>query len=390
MQSRAAAAVLVVAAVAISAALAAGAPFGIDYVADVHRVDSARPQIDALAALDFGRFVHDQSPLGPVSLVLRAPFAALAGAGDQLTRYRLGVFPCLLALALAGAGVALMMRRRGSPLWHCLLAAALFILAPPVHDALVWGHPEELLMAALVVAAAVSAATGHQRAAIALAALAVATKPTAALVLLPVALMTGGRALRNGAAALAIAAALIAPLALADAHAFRSAASRANTTFAAKPMSIWWRTSTRHVAVAVGPREVRSVRRPELARLVRDAIRPAILALALLISLLAARARPLTLERGLTVLALVFLLRCVLDPGDQTYYHVPFVACLAAAEGLRRRPPLLALAAAVLMSRPALRAVNSDLDAINLMYMAWSLPLAGLLGWWSLRGQVAA
>ena len=73
------------------AALTAGTP--LDYHLD------AAPGIDALARLDLGGFLRAAPLMGPVSLVVRAPFAALAG-GDQLLAYRLGALPCLAAMAV--------------------------------------------------------------------------------------------------------------------------------------------------------------------------------------------------------------------------------------------------------------------------------------------------
>ena len=48
----------------------------------------------------------------------------------------------------------------------------------------------------------------------------------------------------------------------------------------------------------------------------------------------------------LALLALLLLMRCVLDPGDHIYYHVPLVLALAAWEIETRGWPLLALWAA--------------------------------------------
>jgi hypothetical protein len=245
----------------------------------------------------------------------------------------------MLALALAGLGVAAVMRRRGSPLWHCALVVGLFLFAPPTNQALEWGHPEELLVAALVVAAALAAGGGRHKWAIALAGLAVATKPVAVLAVVPIALITGARPARTALLALAVGVVLVAPLAVADAHAFRNAANRANDVFAVKPMDVWWTTSTRHVTITTAAGKRQSVHRPRLPGVVNDGIRPALVVVAVLLALLAARVRPPTLERGLLLLALVYLLRCMFDPGDQTYYHVAFIACLAATEGLMRRPP---------------------------------------------------
>ena len=377
-------------AVVLAGYVAARAPLGIDYGPDVRAVDTARPQIDALARLDFGTFVREQSPLGPVSLVARAPFAVFAPASDQQARYRLGSFVCLLALALVAVGASRWLQRRGSPRWHAALAAAVVFFAPAVHQALVWGHPEELWTTALVLCAVLAAATGRWKIAAVAVGLAIGSKSWALMALPALALMHGhirggvdrsasrayraAGALRFTALAVLVAAACTAPLALADTSAFRSALSRANATAAVQPMDVWWRGSSRQVQIDLGGRP-ESIHRPKLAPAIEHAIRPALLALALVIALFAARRGPMGPEDALLVLALTMLARCLFDPGDQSYYHVPFVAALALWEAARRRPPVLALVASILMSTAVLRAVNSSLDSINVEYLAWSLPL---------------
>src|SRR3954447_22462919 len=197
VRPRTGAALLLLTLLVASGWVAARAPLRLDYVSTGTTVDAARPQVDALVELDLPRFVRHQSPLGPVSLVLRAPFAALAAADDQLARYRLGSFVCLLTFGIAALAVATAMRRRGSPLWHCALTSGVIFFTPVVHETLVWGHPEELLATAFIVAAMLLADTGRGTAAIAAAGLAVATKPWAALALVPIGLMVGGHVVRN-------------------------------------------------------------------------------------------------------------------------------------------------------------------------------------------------
>jgi hypothetical protein len=56
-----------------------------------------------------------------------------------------------------------------------------------------------------------------------------------------------------------------------------------------------------------------------------------------------ARRRGRTVEDALALLALLFLLRCVLDPSNHVYYQVPFVLACAAWEARVRGMPLLSL-----------------------------------------------
>ena len=378
-------------AVVVSAVVAAGAPMGIDYRAQPHPYDSARPQIDALIRLDLGDFAANQVPQGPVSMVVRAPFAAFASAGDQLSRYRLGVFACVLALALVAVLAAAAMRRRGSPLWHCVLVAAVIVFTPAAHQTIVWGHPEEMLATALVVGAALAVAGDRRRLAFVLAGLAIATKPWALIALPALALMASGgvagrSAARFAVAGVAVAALAIGPVAVANTDAFHKASDAGNWVGPVFPMSVWWFTSDRHVTTDLGGGETRRVRRPAIPQFVEDTIRPAIIAIGFGLSLvLLGRRRP-SLADAFGVLALLFLLRCLLEPHDHVYYHVPFIAAVALAEGFARRPPVIALVASVLLSNQVLRQVNSNLDHLALLYLAWAVPVCVLLGT-RLRGR---
>jgi hypothetical protein len=88
-------------------------------------------------------------------------------------------------------------------------------------------------------------------------------------------------------------------------------------------------------------------------------------------------------EDVLLLLALLLLLRCVLDPFDTAYYHLPFLLALLSWETLRReRPPVLSLAAAVAVHvafdrLPGLIGPDAQCAA----YLAWSLPALAALGW---------
>ncbi len=97
------------------------------------------------------------------------------------------------------------------------------------------------------------------------------------------------------------------------------------------------------------------------------------------------RARRTTLSEreALLALALVLLLRCVLDTWDAVYYPLPFLLTLLAWEVGRdtRRPPVLALSATVLVwiSFQWLPEHVSP-DAQAAAFLAWSAPLAAWLG----------
>jgi hypothetical protein len=80
------------------------------------------------------------------------------------------------------------------------------------------------------------------------------------------------------------------------------------------------------------------------------------------------------------LLALCFLLRCLLDPVDNAYYHVPFLLSLAFWEGLgrrRRRLPVFTILASVAIWFAFYKATMSDAVAFrNAVYLAATLPFA--------------
>src|SRR5207247_29929 len=89
------------------------------------------------------------------------------------------------------------------------------------------------------------------------------------------------------------------------------------------------------------------------------------------------------------LLGLLFLIRCLLDPIDNAYYHVPFVVSLAFWEGLsRRRPPLYALLASIAVYFAIYKAhVTDSIDMRNAIYLLATLPFGVLLGANIFRGR---
>jgi hypothetical protein len=85
-------------------------------------------------------------------------------------------------------------------------------------------------------------------------------------------------------------------------------------------------------------------------------------------------------EDLLALLALVLLVRCVLDPLNNPYYHVPVLISLVAWEGLRLRglPTLTLLSAAALWATFShFMLVQPALD--NGFYLAWTALLSAWL-----------
>ena len=86
-------------------------------------------------------------------------------------------------------------------------------------------------------------------------------------------------------------------------------------------------------------------------------------------------------EDALGLLALLFLLRCVLDPVDNAYYHAPFLLALVAWEALRREAPLAsALAVAGLWLVFSRVAPHHGAALTNGLYLAVALSFAAYLG----------
>ena len=153
-------------AVLAAALVALWSPSGMDYLAPscVNSVcDDAGPSIDALSHGDLRDFFAEQPPMGSFSLLLRTPPAIasnLVDGGDLLV-YRSGVFICVLAAGLLAVFLAMSMIRRGRPWTIWALVAAAIVVNPLTYQAAYWGHPEEVLAAALTVGALI--ASGRRR-----------------------------------------------------------------------------------------------------------------------------------------------------------------------------------------------------------------------------------
>ena len=368
-----------VTALAAAAWLAAGAPLGADYPHD------GGPPIRALLDGDASAFFAQQPLMGTFSLLLRAPFAALSSLGDgsELLVYRLGSFACLLAAALLAVYLFRLMGERGQPLLARVTVAALCLLNPMTADALRWGHPEEMLAGALCVAAVILAAHRGWLAAGIVLGLALSTKQWAVIAVIPALLAARRDRIRLLGAAAGMAALLTLPLVLGDPGEFivrNQSALIAGTDIPS--VSVWWPLAdTTERTVFDGVERV-TVQSYSLPSWLFPVTHPLIVLMPLPLGFLFwRRRRELRAEDALGLLALLFLLRCVLDPVNIGYYHVPFLLALGAYEGLRRRglPVLTMLAATALWITFAHVQELRDEWLTWGVYMAWSLPLAGLL-----------
>jgi hypothetical protein len=335
----------------------------------------AAPAYLALANGHVGSFLS-LSPSYGGSLIMRAPFAMAPDlwGGGELAVFRAAALPCLLAgialgLVLVAQGIA-----RGLGRGTCAMVLLLCAANPITWRAIEIGHPEELLGGVLCVGAVLAGIGRKPSWAGLLLGLAIANKAWGLLAVGPVLLALPTGRWRALAIAGGLAVLFTLPLALAGpAAATPHGASASGGIF--QPWSLWWFFG-----------DVDLVPRGADARLARTAPEwlspiphPLIVFLAVPLSLLAARRR----ADPLALLALLLLLRCVLDPWNNTYYILPCVLALAAWEPLRYgRPPLYALAALVATFITTERIFDiAPYDITAASYLAWSLPLAAFLTW---------
>jgi Glycosyltransferase family 87 len=340
----------------------------------------ARPAFDALGhgqVLEFLRL----APAYGGSLVERAPFALLPGlwGGGQLAVYRMVALPCLLAAAVLGVWLVAQMRAAGRPtLWRAV-TMGLCVANPLTLYALEIGHPEELLGGALCVAAVLLAARERPLWAGLALGLAIANKEWALLAVAPVLLALPSRRVLCMLTVAAVAAIILAPLALVGSSGFiastRGAAAPPSTIF--QPWQAFWFFGHHGAAVHGLFGEAKPGYRTAPAW-VGILSHPLILAISLPLAALAWRRGRGGQSDALLLLALLLLLRCVLDTWDTVYYPIPFVLALVAWESLgeQRRPATLALSSTVLAWTSFVwlpHHASADTEAA--FFLAWTVPV---------------
>ena len=342
------------------------------------------PALFALRDGDLAGFVSSLPAYGG-SLVIRSPFALLPElwGGGALAVYRSMAVPALAAGAILGVVLwrrAGALGRGGAARW---LALALCAFNPLTLRALEIGHPEELLGGALCVGAGVAAGSRRPLLAGLLLGLAIVNKPWAVLAIVPVVAMAPEGRVRLLALAGSVTAAVFVPLWLAGSAAIEQTgqvASDAGQIF--QPWQVWWflgdhghtvmGTYGEKPGFRAAPTWVGTVARPLVA------IVPLAVSLAL-----APRLRGRPWHDGLLLLALVLLLRCLLDPWNVVYYELPFLLALVAWEvHARAGAPLISLGTTLLCwvtLEQLTTQASPDIQAAA--YLAWAVPLALALGW---------
>ena len=271
----------------------------------------AAPAVNALARLDFHDAIAHQANMGPFSVILRAPLAALThalGAGEAVT-YRIGAIPCIAAGGLFGLALVRWFPKAENSSALILLAVA----TPAAGEALRYGHPEEILAAAMSVGAVVASFRGKYLWAAVLLGCAIATKQWALLAVGPAMLAAGRRNWwRVAAGPCAVAALFVLPFAIADWQKFEAATREAASAPTRPLFQDWWYLLGHDLSYDFAQKT-----------------KPAIVLSAIPLTLLALSRRRVA-DSVLPLLALLFVLRCTLDPQTQYYYHLPLLLTLLA------------------------------------------------------------
>lgn len=371
-----AAAVLAVALLSLRAA--ASMEPGLDYFSD------ASTAIDALARGDWNAFVANQPLMGSFSLLLRAPFVAAVFDSSIETVYFVGALPCLVAALVLGMALGRIAADRGQSPAVQGLVAGLAVINPLTFRALHWGHPEEILTAALCVGAVLLALRDRSLLAGLLLGLAIASKQWAVIAVLPTLMAASEGRLRMLALTALTAAALTLPLLLGDSERFGAVAESAAGQDAGgtwtTPWSLWW-------PLADVPDGASAAERYLAPQWVGTLSHPLIVLIGLPLAGLLALRRDRRRDDALLLLALLLLLRCMLDTWSNDYYHLPFFLSLLAWEAVRRPGvPVLSLLVAILLGSSfwphQTQVFAGSLDAAPLLfagYAAWTIPLAAAL-----------
>jgi hypothetical protein len=346
------------AALALAASAAVTQRFGVlaDYPQDAQR------SVDALSHGDVGGALAHPALMGPVSVIVRAPFVALArlGGAGQLGGYQAGSLACLLLVGALAVGLTLAMRRSARPRVLLAVIVLLAVVNPASIAAVQWGHPEEALGAALSVAAIAFAL--HNRCVLAGVALGLAAPK--------------GYRLRLVALAGGLAALLTLPLLIDNAGGLIRTSHQAASSGAYATRSTWWfflaHPVRLHLSVPAGVQSELTLHR--LPQWLGQLTHPLIVALAVALPVLVYRRNP-SRSNALPLLAILFLLRCVLDPVDNAYYHLPLFVSLLAWETLmaRRSIPVVSLltAAALWLTFDVIE-TRAPAGTTSLFYFGWT------------------
>lgn len=332
----------------------------------------AYPAYEALMAGDGELFLDLLPGYSGFVTVVGSPAALLTGAlgGAETMVFRLTAVPGLIALAAVGVAISGPVRTAGNRAWPLFLA--LGAGGALAFETLRAGHPEDLLATGAAIGAVLVARTGRTGWASFLIVAAVVSKQSMVVAVLPAAMAAPRGGLRIAAAGLIGTAALVALQTQAGSAAHGAITS---TGLLFHPHQLFWPfgvpASTEFIAAGHGTRMG-----PEwLAPLTRPLIVGSAFAVSAAWWLRSGPER--NRDDVLALLALVLLMRCMLDPWNLVYYHLPLVVALAAWEARRGRDvPVLSV---VTTAACWLTFVIYDERTGNgpfLAYLAWTIPLA--------------
>ena len=337
----------------------------------------------SVTALSHGHF-HDavihQPLMGPLSIVLRAPFvtlARIAGAGEP-GAYKTGAAVCVVFAAALGVSLAL--SRLDSSFAQAAVLVVVTVLNPASIAAVQYGHPEEVLAAALSVGAVALALRDRDLAAAVALGLAIASKQWAILAVAPTLLaLPRGKRLRLLCISGVIAAGATLPLLAVDPTGFGNVSRNAVNGGVLVTRSTWWFFAAApdkvHLQLPAGfPTGFTLYRLPSWLGQVTH---PLIVGLAVPLSILVYW-RNRTREAALPLIAILFLLRCALDPMDNAYYQVPLLLALLAFEVLctsRQLPVVTLLTAGMLWLTFDLVEPSAAPQTTSLVYLGWTAAL---------------
>jgi hypothetical protein len=343
------------------------------------------PAYEALMQGDSSRFFELLPGYSGFVVVVGAPAALLTGAlgGIETMVFRFTAAPGLLALAALGVVLAGPVRAAGNRAWPLFLllgAGGALTL-----ETLRAGHPEDLLATGAAVGAVLTARANRVGWASVLIVGAVVAKQWAVLAILPAAMAAPRGGLRIAAAGITGTVVLVA---LQTQLGSAAHGAITNTGLLFHPHQIFWPFGIPATPEFIAGGHGTTMGPAWLDSLTRPLIVGSGIALALLWWLRSGPDRDR--DDVLGVLALAFLLRCMLDPWDLVYYHLPLIVSLAAWEARRGRdvPALAVIATAACW----LTFVVYDARAgyrPYIAYLAWTVPLAVGLAVTLLRPRAA-
>jgi hypothetical protein len=327
----------------------------------------AWPAYKLLMAGDVHGYLERLPGYSGFALTIGAPVSVLTGllGGGEAMAFRLSALPGLTAMAWLAVTLARSARDAGLKGWPLVLV--LTAAGPLVLGALIGGHPEEVLASAAAVGAILMARDGRPTAAALLLVAAAVTKQWAILAFGPAIL-----AAPVGRRRIALAGGVILAVIAGETLVHPMARSALTTADLFHPQQIWWPFGVEPPAsfteaghgLRTSPQWLRPI------------THPLIVAIAVPLSLAWWRRPHRNLDDALALLALLFLLRCLLDPWNLGYYHLPLVTALIAWEVRAGRDwPLLGLAVSGATWVTFVISDGRVSDRPFYIYMAWALPL---------------